>query len=120
MQETKSVITPVDTSTKLTKAVEDDKLFDNRVCQCAVGSLLYLSMCTRPDIAFAVGNLAHFSANPTKHHWIGIKREPRYLKGTSDLGFYYTSSVVGDLIGYSDSDWASDLDDWKSVSGCIV
>ena len=45
----------------------------------------------RPDIAFAVGNVARFSSNPTDW-WTGVKRILRYLKGTSDLGLYYSSS----------------------------
>ena len=109
MQNAKSIVTPVDTGTKLVKTAEDDEMFDRAVYQSAVGSLLYLSTGTRPDIAFAVGNVARFSANPTKCHWTGIKRILRYLKGTSDLGLYYSSSVDEDLIGYSD--------DRKSVSG---
>ena len=117
MQEAKSIVTPVDTSNKLVKAAEDDEEFDRAVYQSAVGSLLYLSTGTRPDISFAVGNVARFCANPTRRHWTGIKRILRYLKGTSDLGLYYSSSVEEELIGYSDSDWAGDLDNRKSVSG---
>lgn len=48
MQEAKSIATPVDTSTKLVKAVEDDEVFDRAVYQSAVGSLLYLSTNTLP------------------------------------------------------------------------
>ena len=81
------------------------------VYQSAVGCLLYLSTGTRPDIAFAVGNVARFSANPTTRHWIGVKRIFRYLKGTPDLGLHYSRSDNEDLIGYSDSDWAGDVDD---------
>ena len=117
MEKAKSAVTPVDMSTKLVKAVEDDEMFDRAVYQSAVGSLLYLSTGMKPDIAFAVGNVARFSSNPTKPHWTGVKRILRYLKGTSDLGLYYSSSMVRDLIGYSYSDWAGDLDDRKSVSG---
>ena len=119
MEKAKSVVTPVDTSTNLVKAVEDDEMFDRAVYQSAVGSLLYLSTGTRPDIAFAVGNVARFSSSFTKRHLTGVKRILRYLKGTSDLGLYYSSSMVGDLIGYSDSNWAGDLDDRKSVSGYV-
>lgn len=117
MQDAKSVVTPVDISAKLVKAVEDDVMFDKGVYQSAVGSLLYLSTGTRPDIAFAVGNVARFSANPTNRHWTGIKRILRYLKGTPDLGLYYSRNSDEDMIGYSDSDWAGDLDDRRSVSG---
>lgn len=99
------------------KATEEDELFDRTVYQSAVGSLLYMSTSTRPDIAFAVGNVARFSANPTRLHWTGVKRIFRYLKGTSDMGLYYSSSVEDDLVGYSDSDWAGDCDDRRSVSG---
>ena len=69
MEKAKSVVTPVDTSTKLVKVVEDDEMFDRAVYQSAVGSLLYLLTGTRPDIAFAVGNVARFSSNPTKLDW---------------------------------------------------
>lgn len=116
MQDAKSVATPVDTSSKLVKTTEDDVLVDRSIYQSAVGSLLYLSTSTRPDIAFAVSNVAKFSANPTTRHWTGVKRILRYFKGTPDLGLHYTSSDVDDLIGYSDSDWAGNLDDRRSVS----
>jgi hypothetical protein len=39
----------------------------------AIGALMYLANCTRPDIAFAVNLLARHSAAPTKHHWAGVK-----------------------------------------------
>jgi hypothetical protein len=113
MQEAKSIATPVDTSAKLVRATEDDEAFDRAVYQSAVGSLLYLSTGTRPDIAFAVGNAARFSANPTKRHWTGIKRILRCLKGTSDLGsIQFILEQCEELIGYAD--WAGDLDDRKS------
>lgn len=46
-----------------------------------------------------------------------MKRILRYLKGTPELGLLYSSNCEEDLVGYSDSDWAGDLDDRKSVSG---
>ena len=66
------------------KAVEDDVMFDKGIYQSGVVSFLYLSKgtTTRPDIAFAVGNVARFSANPTHHHWTGVKRILQYLKDT--------------------------------------
>ena len=79
----KPVSTPIDPSTKLTKATDDEQSIDQQLYQSAIGSLLYLSGGTRPDITFAVSNLAKFSAKPSKHHWTAMMR---YLKGTINFG----------------------------------
>ena len=88
MKDAKCVNTPVDAGSRLVKAIEGDELFDQVVYQSTIGSLLYLSTGTRPDIAFAVSNAARFSSNPSKQHWIAVKRIIRYLKGTRDLEYY--------------------------------
>ncbi|SGY18601.1 BQ5605_C018g08804 [Microbotryum silenes-dioicae] len=48
----------------------------------AIGSLLYISLGTRPDIAFAVSYLARFANNPGQRHWIAVKHVLRYLRAT--------------------------------------
>ena len=83
MGDAKSVTTPVDISSKLVKATDTDECVNQQEYQSVVGSLLYLAMASRPDIAFAVSNVAKFSARPTKQHWIAVKRILRYLKGTA-------------------------------------
>ena len=55
----------------------------------AIGALMYLANCTRPDIAFAVNLLARYNAAPTRRHWVGVKTILRYLQGTQDLGLLY-------------------------------
>ena len=65
MDEARTVATPVDSSIKLTKASEEDVLFDQHKYQSAVGSLLYLSVAMRPDITYTVSNVAKFSTSPT-------------------------------------------------------
>ena len=85
--------------------------------ESAVGSLLYLSTRTRPDITFAVSNVAKFCTKPTKEHWTAVKRILRYLKGSLNFGLVYTKCLSKECIGYSDADWGGDYDDHKSTSG---
>jgi len=96
--------------------------------QCLVGSLLYASVCTRPDIAEAVGRLTRFMAAPTEAHWTAGKRVLRYLSGTREQGITFgriPDSVNGKVVypnityGYSDSDWAGDLVTRKSTGGYV-
>ena len=119
MDMARSVATPVDTGTKLLKTVDNDECIDQRQYQSAIGSLLYLSVATRPDIAFAVSNAAKFSAQPGKQHWTAVKRIMRYLRGTTNLGLIFTPQVSAECIGYSDADWGGDLEDRKSTSGYL-
>jgi len=54
-----------------------------------IGSLQYLAIATRPDIAFAVNRLASYTANPSLEHYGAAKRLLRYIKGTRDYGITY-------------------------------
>ncbi|KAK3719576.1 hypothetical protein QZH41_006798 [Actinostola sp. cb2023] len=80
MENCKPVSTPVDPNFKLTKAGADNVPHNQSDYQSVVGSLLYLSSVSRPDIAFAVSNVARYSSNPTNEHWAAVKRILRYLK----------------------------------------
>ena len=117
MAETKPVFTPVDVSQNLNSESTDS--VDKSFYQSAVGSLLYLLNWTRPDITFAVNNVARFTCNPTKEHWTAVKRVLRYLKGTIDYGITYTRDSKDNLVGYCDADWAGDVNDRKSTSGYV-
>ena len=85
----------------------------------AVGSLVYLEVCTRPDIAFAVGMLGRYQSNPGIEHWTTAKKVMRYLQGTKDYMLTYRESDHLDLIGYTDADFAGCQDSRKSTSGYI-
>ena len=76
-----------------------------------------LSVVSRPDICFAVYNLAQFVSNPGKAHWCALKHLLRFLKGTESLSLVYNRSENLELFGFSDSDWATDKNDRKSTSG---
>ena len=80
----------------------------------AIGALMYLANCTRPDIAFAINMLARFSSSPTRRHWNGIKHLSRYLRGTIDLGLLYPRNTKQGLIGYADAGYLSDPPKAKS------
>ena len=117
LEHCKPVTTPVTPGMKLLKATEQSEMVDAALYQSAVGSLLYLSGWTRLDIAFSVSNVARFCSSPTKEHWTAVKRIFRYLKGTSDYG--PNTDNDGTMIGYSDADWAGDMNDCKSTSGYL-
>ena len=85
----------------------------------AVGSLQYLSTMTRPDITFAIANVAKYCSELMKEHWTAVKVIMRYLKGTHNFGLLYKKSNSNSFIGFSDSDWAGNLDDRRSTSGYI-
>ncbi|XP_055904350.1 uncharacterized protein LOC129940122 [Eupeodes corollae] len=86
----------------------------------AVGSLLYASQGTRPDIAHAVGVVSKYLSNPGHAHWKAVKRIMRYLKGTIDAKIEYSKNDDSELLAYSDADWANEVDDRRSVSGYIL
>ncbi|GAU32260.1 hypothetical protein TSUD_53880 [Trifolium subterraneum] len=83
-----------------------------------VGSLMYL-LATRPDMTFSVCLVARFMERPTEIHVAAVKRILRYLKGTLSYGLWYEKGRGEELIGWSDSDYAGDLDDKKSTSGYV-
>ena len=119
MQDCKPVGTPVNISSKLVKATDDDDCIDQKKYQSAIGSLMYLSVSSRPDISYAVSSLAQFSSHPTKEHWTALKRLLRYLKGTPNHGILYTKDGANTCTGYTDADWGGDVNDRKSTSGYL-
>ena len=119
---------------------DDDREFMRTIpYRQAVGSLLWLALCTRPDISYAVGQVAKFNANPGPDHWKAVLRIFRYLKFTGPMGivYRYSDSMVDNqlvmfrssnapnklgnpvLFGYSDANFARDIDTRRSTSGFI-
>jgi hypothetical protein len=88
-----------------------------------VGSLMYASVLTRPDISYSVSVLTQYMQKPHKKHVIAAKRVLRYLRGTVDLGLTLgPGSTEGPELGpvFSDSDWAGDKQDRKSRTGFVI
>jgi hypothetical protein len=124
MNDCKPVATPLDPNCHLTKEIneitsDDEEKMKNIPYKEAIGSLMYLMIGTRPDIAAAVCKLSQFMQNPGLNHWSAIKRVFRYLQGTKDYELVYKPNKNISVVGYSDADWANDLDDRKSISGYI-
>uniref|UniRef100_A0A1X7SEB0 Reverse transcriptase Ty1/copia-type domain-containing protein n=1 Tax=Amphimedon queenslandica TaxID=400682 RepID=A0A1X7SEB0_AMPQE len=117
LSQAKTVSTPANFSSKLRKNDDQAKSIDPTLYQSMVGSLLYAAMATRPDIAQAVGAVSKFCSNPSETHLTAVKRIFRYLKDTVNLGLKFQKTEGNVLVGYSDADWAGDLDDRHSTSG---
>ena len=117
---------PADPHSRLSKLMspttrEETEAMKNIPYREAVGCLMYLANTTRPDISFAVGQVARFCSNPGKAHWAAVTRILAYLAGTWDyclrLGGRETSTEVS---GYVDADLAGDIDSHRSTSGCVI
>jgi hypothetical protein len=89
----------------------------------AVGSLMYVMVCTRPDIAHVVGVLSRYMEKPRNDHLKIVKRVFRYLRGTARYGLCYQGRLgldrVVDIHGFVDADWAGDLYRRRSTSGYV-
>ncbi|GBO17670.1 Retrovirus-related Pol polyprotein from transposon TNT 1-94 [Araneus ventricosus] len=113
MLECNTVSTLMALSTKLCAATTPDDKIPYREL---IGSLNYLAVCTRPDIAYSISKLSQYLTCYDKSHWLAAKRVLRYLKKTINFGLVFElyDKVVH---GYSDSDWGNSQEDRKSYSG---
>ena len=111
----KSAPTPYDpTELQKNQRITSDQLRYSQI----IGSLMYLASAMRPDISFAVSKLSRFVSNPGDEHWKALETVMRYLKGTTSYEIHY-SGYPKVLEGYSDSNWISDADDIKDISGYV-
>ncbi|GJP40682.1 hypothetical protein CLOM_g333 [Closterium sp. NIES-68] len=141
LQEEREVVTPLPSEFKLIKATEGEGVEseDQRQFQSMVGSLLYAAVHTRPDISFAVEQLARVVQNPTEEQCGAAERVVRYLKSYPTVGVQYSASAQlrqkgvevlqekGEQLGeekvflscFADATWASEHEDSSSVGGYI-
>lgn len=119
MQDCNAIKNPIVPGTKL--SINDARTkVDATQFKQVVGSLMYLTA-TRPDLTYEVSLISRsrFMANPTKTHWFAAKRILRYLKGTTELGIYCKKEESTNVVAYTDSDFAGDIDDRKSTSDFV-
>ncbi|XP_038904473.1 secreted RxLR effector protein 161-like [Benincasa hispida] len=119
---------PIDTSSAvnarlssvLSPQSETEKEHMSRVPYASgVGILMYAMVCTRLDLAYAVSVVTKFMGQSGKEHWQAVKRIFRYLRGTSDVGLVYGNFTECLVTGYSDFDYAGDVDSRRSMTGYV-
>jgi hypothetical protein len=115
MEDFKPVITPMQTSCKLSKD-DDSKSTNQRQYRSMIGSLLYVTT-SRPYVMQAVEQVAQFQTAPKESHVLAVKNIFRYLKGTEEFGLFYPKGKDLSLIAYIDADWAGCIDDRRSTNG---
>ncbi|XP_066365482.1 uncharacterized mitochondrial protein AtMg00810-like [Miscanthus floridulus] len=109
--------TPMESRLKLSKSSSAPSV-DPTMYRSIVGSLRYL-VNSRPDLAYSVGYISRFMEKPTTEHLATVKRVLRYVAGTLHFGCHYKRKKEAQLIGYSDSDLAGDIDTRKSTTGVV-
>ena len=135
----KSADTPADKSIILSQSHEPENEEEQAFMATipyreVIGSLLWLSLGTRPDIAYAVSQVAKFCSNPGPEHWKAVIRILRYLHGTRTLGLTYSADSMDKIEevttiiassdslvpeGYVDADYARDVESRRSVTGFL-
>ena len=123
MRDVKPVSTPLTSKFKLSRQLspktEREREYMSRVpYSSAVGSVIYLMVCTRPDIAHAVSVVSRYLSCPGKVHWEAVKWILRYLKGTANARLEFGRSEAK-LTGYVDSDFMGDLDKRRSLTAYV-
>jgi hypothetical protein len=118
MLDCKPVDTPMDPNVKLLQN-QGEPYPDPGRYRRLVGKLNYLTM-TRPDISFAVSVVSQFLNSPCDSHWNALVRILRYIKGSPGKGLVYSDRGHTNIVGYSDADWAGDVNDRRSTSGYCV
>jgi len=126
MSQAKSVSTPLATHFRLSTSsgpvdIEEERYMSTVPYACAVGNLMYAIVCTRPDIAHAVSVVSRFMSKPGKEHWKAVQWILRYLRGTSKFGLMFDQRAANpkQVVGYSDSEFAGNLDERRSLTGYV-
>ena len=125
-----SVATPLEVGIRYSRHQLDNlqsskqHLMDKIPYNQAIGSLQYLVTCTHWGLTFSANHLAQFMHEPTPAHWLSIKSIFRYVRGTSKQSLGYSSlpsapTSLHQLTGWSDADWAGDIDTYRSTLGYI-
>ncbi|SGY38291.1 BQ5605_C003g01993 [Microbotryum silenes-dioicae] len=117
MSDAHPVATPMQPDLRLEVELQPTPFPDRTRYLQAIGSLMYASTGTRPDLAYTVGYLARFSHSPSAAAWGAVKHAFRYLAGTLSHGLRYARGNPAPLLGYSDCNWGACVLSSKSTMG---
>lgn len=116
----KSTSVPCDPNTKLHPVFEEEEGNKRVLYQEAIGSLMFLSIVSRPDISFAVNLVSKYLNRHNEEHWRAVKRIFSYVSGTIKYGIEYRSGGSElTLRGYSDADFVGDVETRRSTTGYV-
>jgi hypothetical protein len=85
--------------------------------QSMIESLLYLMIGTHPDISYAAMHLSQFTMNSSEDHYKAVLHICHYLAGTQDYKLVYGKTANKGLMAYTDSNWAANKIQHRSVTG---
>ncbi|KAL4018602.1 hypothetical protein IC575_022202 [Cucumis melo] len=122
----KTVSTPLASYFRLSSSqcpvTKQERLEMSNIPYCnAIGSIMYLMICTRPDLGYAMSMISRFMSNPGKEHWKVVKWVLRYLEGSTSVSLCYSRDYDKSTLleGFTDADYVADLDKRRSLSGHI-
>ena len=112
---------PADANSKLKVAKDCDQDKSSEMpYRELVGSLMYVMVCTRPDICNAVGDVSRFCEKFCNEHWIAALKILKYLNTTKNYSLVFNGMKPEDLQAHADASWASDEDTARSVTGYVM
>lgn len=120
MHDCNPVKTPLENKLNFEALNSNDKY--DAPCRNVIGCLMYIMLCTRPDLSTSVNILSRYTNKSNIELWQCLKRVLRYLKGTTELKLCYERcDTYNDILcGYVDSDWGgNDTQDRKSTTGFL-
>ncbi|GKF76523.1 hypothetical protein Tco_0228993 [Tanacetum coccineum] len=112
---------PVDTPMVEKSKLDEDpkgKVVDPTRYHGIIGTLMYLTS-SRPDLVFVMCMSARYQAKPTKKHLHAVKRIFQYLRGTINMGLWYSKDSFIALAAFADADHAGCQDTRKNTSGSM-
>lgn len=118
MKDCNTVKSPIDMNIKMEDYNKSGHA-DVQKYQELIGRLMYLSVCTRPDLSFALSCLSQFNNEPRQLHMSALKRILRYLKGTAHYRLEFGRNTVRSIECEADASWDR-TEDAKSFTGLLI